>query len=134
MRQGRFGGRLYQDLHHNISYFAIGKVETERQRTQLQYDNAQVIQLPECTHAMTTTMGLPCQHVIQQRMLNNEPLQVDDFHKQWRLDRYSELRRPVRFELVQEPRDMRIQRNVPQTADDALEQSMAADIATTEPL
>ena len=113
VRQARFGMRLYQDLHHNISYFAIGKVEGERQRLKLRYETAHALSLPECTHVMTATMGLPCQHIIQQRMLDNQPLRVTDFHKQWRLDRYSELRRPLGFELITDPADVRIKRNVP---------------------
>ena len=134
VRQRRFKGRLYQDLHHNISYFAMAKVEGERQRVNLQYNNAQVLSLPDCTHAMSTNMGMPCQHVIQQRMRDNEPLRVTDFHKQWRLDRYSELRRPLGFELVTDPRDVRIKRSVPQTAEDALDQEIAEDIAVIEPI
>ena len=112
----------------------MAKVEGERQRVNLQYNNAQVLSLPDCTHAMSTNMGMPCQHVIQQRMRDNEPLRVTDFHKQWRLDRYSELRRPLGFELITDPADVRIKRNVPQTAEAAIKQEMAGDIAATEPI
>ena len=84
---------------------------------------------------MSSTMGLPCQHILQQRMRDNEPLQVSDFHVQWRLDRYSELRLPTGFELTQDPQDIRkSESKVPQTKEAAYITQIDDDIAIIEPI
>ena len=44
-----------------------------------------------CTGVFTATIGLPCAHVVRDRLKINSSLHPDDFHTQWRLDRRADL-------------------------------------------
>lgn len=63
-----------------ITNFALGKVyeqlsllEKEKQ------DRVETV----CKHIFTTTMGMPCLHVLRQRDQMGEILMPEDFHRQW---------------------------------------------------
>src|SRR3954464_3351617 len=46
--------------------------------------------LPTCTRTFTTTLGLPCAHIVQDRLLQKSSLRPEDFHPQWYLDNPAE--------------------------------------------
>jgi len=71
-------------LHHHISHHAIDKVLEHCQQFNL-FANSEAELIP-CTKAFTTTLGLPCAHLVQEKLRANELLQLDNFHPQWYLD------------------------------------------------
>jgi hypothetical protein len=75
---------IFTPLHHYISHYAIDKVLEGCGHFNLFADPG--VELPACTKAFTTTMGLPCAHIVQDRMRANGALQIADFHPQWYLD------------------------------------------------
>jgi MULE transposase domain len=81
---------LYRKLHGHISYYAIDQVEAHRRSHNLTSKNAH-LPLRPCKHIFTITKGLPCSHLLQQRMNQSLPLKIADFDIQWRIDRLGEL-------------------------------------------
>jgi hypothetical protein len=65
--------------------------------------------LPPCTRVYTTTLGVPCAHVVQGRLRAIQPLEVIDFHLQWRLDRLETLPPLDPPVLLRDPAPVRIQ-------------------------
>ncbi|CAG8784181.1 821_t:CDS:1, partial [Gigaspora margarita] len=47
--------------------------------------------LQPCSSTFTSSMGLPCSHKIQEYLINNQNLQLTDFHKHWWLQKYQSL-------------------------------------------
>ena len=45
---------------------------------------------PECTKTYTATMGIPCSHMLKQKLVDGRPLQKHDFHWCWWLDSWNE--------------------------------------------
>lgn len=43
--------------------------------------------LPPCSHVFTTTLGLPCAHLLESLALTRHPLLVAHFHPFWKYDR-----------------------------------------------
>ena len=39
--------------------------------------------MPPCTRVFRKISGLPCKHVLNRRIINDEPLHADDFYKKW---------------------------------------------------
>lgn len=79
-------------LHHYIGHRAIDRVLDHCGHFNLLANNE--VQLPVCTGTFTTTLGLPCAHTVQERLLQKSALQPEDFHPQWHLD-YPAERPPV---------------------------------------
>lgn len=66
---------IYSDVANKISSYAL-------QRVHSQYQNHNGEQ---CTRPFSTTMGLPCAHLLAQRKESNQSLQLSDFNLQWHL-------------------------------------------------
>jgi MULE transposase domain len=82
---------LFRKLHGRISYYALDEVERHRRYHKLTLQNPEV-SLQPCTQVVTTTTkGLPCAHILQERILQRVPLEIEDFDIQWRVDRLQEL-------------------------------------------
>ena len=81
---------LYRKLHTYISYYAINEVEAHRKFHKLMFNSPHLLLAPY-KGLFTTTKGLPCVHLLQQRLLEHRPLEIDDFDVQWRIDRLGEL-------------------------------------------
>uniref|UniRef100_A0A8H7K5T0 MULE transposase domain-containing protein n=1 Tax=Bionectria ochroleuca TaxID=29856 RepID=A0A8H7K5T0_BIOOC len=76
-------GSLYSIIRGWVSHEALRKVEAQRKR--LQQDR-----LPACTGVFSATLGLPCAHVIEPLMRQEQPLQLQHFHTHWHLQREGE--------------------------------------------
>jgi hypothetical protein len=63
---------VFISLYYYISYYAIDKVLESCGYFNLFVDSG--VELPACTKAFTTTMGLPCAYIIQDRMRANSTL------------------------------------------------------------
>jgi MULE transposase domain len=68
---------LYGQLIGRISNFALGKIWEQRHRLVV----SEV--LPPCTKSFSSSMGLPCAHQIEQRLRENQVLQLEDIHQHW---------------------------------------------------
>jgi MULE transposase domain len=89
---------LYLNLHGHISSYAMDQVENHRQYFNLT-PQSPLNALRPCTNVFSTTMGLPCAHILQERMHGvTGRLELDDFDLQWRIDRPGTLRRPMTLE------------------------------------
>jgi hypothetical protein len=65
---------LFVELIGRVIPFALRKVLIQYQRA---------LPLPECMKAFTTSMGLPCAHIIQERRFHQEDIYLHDFHPHW---------------------------------------------------
>jgi len=81
---------LYRKLHGHISYYAIDQIEEHRRFHNLTLKNAH-LPLTACKQVFTTTKGLPCAHILQQRIQDHLALEIADFDAQWRIDRFQEI-------------------------------------------
>lgn len=72
-------GVLYSNIRGWISHQALRMVEAQRQRLLEEY--------PPCTGLFTRTLGLPCAHILQPLLVQNQPLQLHHFHSHWHLQR-----------------------------------------------
>lgn len=68
---------LFKQLIGHVSAYALGEILK-------QYELARSNILPPCKDNFTSSMGLPCAHIIRAQF---QPLQLDDIHPQWRLDK-----------------------------------------------
>jgi hypothetical protein len=82
------------------------KVEAERQRYNLTATDPDKVIIPGCTKVMRKSMGLPCAHVIQQRLTQGVSLQPADFKKQWRPDRTKQLPNLTILDLLCDPQQI----------------------------
>lgn len=73
-------GILYSNIRGWVSHEALRKVEEQRKR--LSKD-----ELPACTGVFTATLGLPCAHVLEPLVHQDQPLQLRHFHTHWHLQR-----------------------------------------------
>jgi len=74
----------------NIPIFAelIGKVTPYALRKILvQYQRLSTLPLPRCSTAFTSSMGLPCAHIIQDRRQQKEDIHLSDIHLHWHFTR-----------------------------------------------
>lgn len=60
---------VYADVANKVSGYALRQVN----------DHFQKHSSGQCTHAFTTTMGLPCTHFVKQLKQNSQKLQLSDF-------------------------------------------------------
>ena len=97
---------LYRKLHGHISYYALDEVEKHRRFYNLTLQNIEV-SLDPCKQIFTTTKGLPCAHLLQQRILQHLPLEIADFDVQWRVDRLQELAQLPPLQKVVDPLTVR---------------------------
>jgi hypothetical protein len=70
---------FYAPLIGQISSYALGKLWDERRR--LSSTNP----LPSCTGSFRRSMGMPCAHDMQERLIEQGTLQLDDIHYHWYL-------------------------------------------------
>lgn len=70
---------LYSKVVFQVSSFALSEVQK----------HSEVTTTSSCTRTFTATMGLPCAHVVKDRLVRNVPLQLADFHTHWHVDRFS---------------------------------------------
>ena len=72
---------IFRDLYTKVSPFALKEMLP-------QYLKVINHHMKPCTRYFTTTMGLPCAHVMEQRMLEAAGvLKLEDIHSHWRLDK-----------------------------------------------
>jgi hypothetical protein len=79
------------------------KVEEERARVNLRADAPEEATLTTCTGSMRRSMGLPCQHMIRNRMREGRPLDPTDFNEQWHVNRFTPLPDLDEFDLIRNP-------------------------------
>lgn len=72
---------LYRKLRGHISYYAIDQVEEHRRFHNLTLKNA-YLPLTACKQALTTTKGLLCAYILQQRIRDHLALEITDFDVQ----------------------------------------------------
>ncbi|KAG6299332.1 hypothetical protein E4U44_000844 [Claviceps purpurea] len=74
-------------LTTTITYKAINLLVKQHRiaMAALPSSNREVVPLEPCSHRFTQVYGLPCSHVILQRLVADEPLRVDDVHHRWLL-------------------------------------------------
>jgi hypothetical protein len=94
---------LFARCHLVISRFAMKKVEEERARVNLRADDPEEATLTTCTGSMRRSMGLPCQHMIRNRMREGRPLDPTDFNEQWHVNRFAPLPDLDEFDLIRNP-------------------------------
>ena len=70
---------FYAPLVGQISSYALGKLWDER------HCLSSADPLPSCTESFWHTMGMPCAHNIQDRLIEQGTLQLDDIHHHWYL-------------------------------------------------
>jgi hypothetical protein len=72
----RFGS-FFRHVKNKISYYSLDMV-----LKQMDLDRP----LKECTGSFSQVYGVPCGHILDQKMMFNEKLEINDFCPQWRLD------------------------------------------------
>jgi hypothetical protein len=88
---------LFEPLLCRVSAFALQKIRDEW----IKASNATPdLPLDPCTGILRSTMGLPCSHLISERITNNQTLQQADIHEHWwiqgrHLEFLGDLTRPV---------------------------------------
>lgn len=76
---------FYSRLVSHISLYALKKIHEQFiKASHATYDNP----LEPCTGTFTTSMGLPCAHIIQERLANNQLLDLNDIHQHWWINNY----------------------------------------------
>ena len=73
---------VFRNLAAFVTPYALRKILEEYKRL---IDEPTV--LPACTKAFSTSLGLPCAHIIQERLTSNG-LMIEDVHLHWRLERF----------------------------------------------
>ncbi|ERF75446.1 hypothetical protein EPUS_00239 [Endocarpon pusillum Z07020] len=97
---------LYHKLHGYISYYAIDQIEEHRRFHNLTLRNAH-LPLIACKQVFTTTKGLPCAHILQQRIQDHLALEIADFDAQWRVDRFQEVAKLAPIRKIVDPLSVR---------------------------
>jgi len=87
-------GPFYEQLLSRISHYALGRLWNQ------QYRLKQPKQLPHCTELFTKSMGLPCAHIMQQKLYEGITLTLEDIHSHWHLHTQAPL---IALPLVLEP-------------------------------
>ena len=71
---------LFEPLLGRVSVFALKKIHDEW----IKASNATLDSpLDPCTGILSSTMGLPCSHLISERITNGQTLQQTDIHEHW---------------------------------------------------
>ena len=73
---------IFTACHGIVSASALEKVQDHMQLFNLNKNTV----LPACTSQFKTSMGLPCAHIIQERLQADELLQPSDFNTHWLLE------------------------------------------------
>ncbi|KAI0995365.1 hypothetical protein K3495_g12817 [Podosphaera aphanis] len=84
---GIMSGSLYRGVNSSICRHALKLVEDQKaylEKHQLKLRKFG-IPIPECTCNFTVSMGLPCYHIIEQKLLSYQQLITTDFHRHWHL-------------------------------------------------
>ncbi|CAG8774894.1 45544_t:CDS:2, partial [Gigaspora margarita] len=71
---------FYTNVKGMISTYALKKVYNQYQKAN---GNTSEEPLPLCTGSFLSTIGLPCAHVLFQRLESNQNLTIDDFYEHW---------------------------------------------------
>jgi hypothetical protein len=69
---------IFSELIGRVTPFALRQILKQYQRP---------FPLAECTKTFSTSMGLPCAHLIQERCQNQEDIHLHDVHLHWHFDR-----------------------------------------------
>lgn len=108
-------GSLFANIQGWVSHEALRKVKDQQQLLS-RPDH------PRCTTLFTKSHGLPCSHSIEQKIAQDQPLLLTDFHPHWYLQREQPsedfLLEPLRVNDRLEPRSQRSKqgtRRVPST-------------------
>ena len=72
-------------LHRTIGHIAPMALNKVLGQWRMVVDNTNP--LGPCSGVLTATMGIPCAHLLQNRLFNGEVLTPDDFHPHWHLQR-----------------------------------------------
>jgi hypothetical protein len=75
-------GSLYSAVRGWVSHEALRKVEEQRK---LLTENLRL--LPNCTGSFSRSQGLPCVHILESLLEQNQVLQLEHFHPHWHLNR-----------------------------------------------
>lgn len=73
---------LYAQVVTKVSAFALKKVH---EQFLMAFNATPENPLQPCAGIFKSSMGLPCSHVIQELLKNDQCLQLDDFHQHWLL-------------------------------------------------
>lgn len=69
---------IFAEVVHKVSNFALSAV----------HDHYESATHATCTTSFSSTMGLPCAHLVKARILNKMPLLLEDFHENWLISRF----------------------------------------------
>lgn len=94
---------MFSGLINRVSHFALRKMKNELLKATRA---TQAVPLPVCTGTFRRTMGLPCAHVMQERLEQNTGLNLEDVHEHWWIEGRPE---PVPLEQVHEEEGQTLQ-------------------------
>ncbi|CAG8746078.1 8130_t:CDS:2, partial [Racocetra fulgida] len=79
---------FYARVINKVSSFSLNKVHEQFiKASHTTLDNP----LTSCKGTFNASIGLPCAHIIQERLAANQLLSLDDFHKHWWIENYHQL-------------------------------------------
>ena len=118
----RFGS-FFSKVKNKISVYALDMV---LKQFQLQKP------LNRCTDTFSMVYGIPCAHLLETKILNNEKLEVDDFFEHWKLCAIATDERNDLFEPLVERRSFESEveriRNLAETGGENTTRSIAAQL------
>jgi len=83
---------VYNSVISSVTNYALQLVEKHFTSLLLQAipDSQPIRQVHEpCTGRFSASQGLPCRHIVIERMKAKRTLKIDDFHEHWYVDRAS---------------------------------------------
>ena len=96
--------------------------------------NSPHLPLTPCTGRFTTTKGLPCAHLLQRRLVDHLPLEIEDFDTQWRIDRLGELAELPLIRKITDPLTVKTRFTKSQKRQLSLFEAVQAQIDSLEPV
>lgn len=71
---------LFEPILYHVSFFALNKIRDELIKASSATPESP---LKPCTGVFRSTMGLPCSHLISERLATGQALQQSDIHEHW---------------------------------------------------
>ncbi|KAI1000013.1 hypothetical protein K3495_g8182, partial [Podosphaera aphanis] len=92
-------GELYYGVLGRISHFALHETCKQVKYARNEELRTRYGQSSICTGTFNKSIGMPCWHIIQERMSQNRGLMINDFHQHWRFVRLQ----PTYQQLIPDP-------------------------------
>ena len=78
----RLRKNIFSRLAKFVTTYAMRKILEQVERFLEMNKKSEVLR--PCTRTFTRSLGLPCMHTIEKRLVRNEPLRIGDVHPHWR--------------------------------------------------